>query len=63
MKDFKQKVDDMTDIIISCWDCNQELDQDGKPVDGLTFDERLEKRMKEVSDSTEKGILEDAINF
>ena len=60
---FKEIVDDMTDLIVSCWDCNQELDQDGKPVDGLTFDERLEKRMKEVSDSTEKGILEDAINF
>ena len=63
MMSFKEKVDNITDIIISCWDCNQELDQDGNPVDGLTFDERLEKRMKEVTDSTEKSILEDAINF
>ena len=60
---FKEKVDNMTDLIISCWDSNQELDENGKPVDGLTFDERLAKKMEEVNDNTEKAILTDAINF
>lgn len=60
---FKEKVDDMTDLIISCWDCNQECDENGKPLDGLTFDERLEKRMNEIEDEDEKSILTDAINF
>lgn len=60
---FKEKVDDMTDLIISCWDCNQECDENGKPLDGLTFDERLSKKMEEVNDETEKSILNDAINF
>lgn len=60
---FKEKVDNMTDLIISCWDSNQELDENGKPVDGLTFDERLKKKMAEVEDDTEKFILNDAINW
>ena len=53
----------MTDLIISCWDSNQELYENGKPVDGLTFDERLKKKMAEVEDDTEKFILNDAINW
>lgn len=60
---FKEKVDNMTDLIVSCWDSNQELDENGKPVDGLTFDERLKKKMVEVEDDTEKFILNDAINW
>ncbi|MBR3213193.1 MAG: hypothetical protein IKF79_01640 [Methanosphaera sp.] len=60
---FKEKVDNMTDLIVSCWDSNQELDENGNPVDGLTFDERLAKKMDEVNDDTEKAILTDAINF
>lgn len=60
---FKKKVDDMTDLIISCWDCNQECDDNGKPVDGLSFDERLQKKISEINDKTEKFILNDAINF
>ena len=47
---MKEECDRMTDIIISCWDCNQELDENGKPIDGLTFDERLEKRTKELEE-------------
>ena len=38
---FKEDVDRMTELIISCWDCNNE-------DDGLTFDERLEKKVKEL---------------
>lgn len=60
---FKESVDKMTDLIESCWDSNQELDENGKPLDGLTFDERLAKKMEEVNDDTEKSILNDAINF
>ena len=63
MKDFEKKVDDMTELIISCWDSNQPLDDDGKPLDKLTFDQRLNKKLKEINDDTSKAILEDAINF
>ena len=34
MNDFKQSCEDMTELIISCWDENN-------PNDGKTFDERL----------------------
>lgn len=57
MSDFKKKVDDATDIIISCWDSNQELDDNGKPVDGLTFDERLQKRLNELGNGDVKNII------
>lgn len=63
MSEFTKKVNDMTDLIISCWDSNQELDENGKPIDGLTFDERLSKKLAELEDDTEKMILEDAMNF
>ena len=55
---FKQTVDDATDIIISCWDSNQPQDEKGKPLDGLTFDERLEKRLRELEDSPIKEVIE-----
>ena len=45
---FKEDVDRMTELIIECWDSNQELDENGKPVDGLTFDERLNEKVKEL---------------
>lgn len=34
MDNFKQSCENMTELIISCWDENN-------PDDGLTFDERL----------------------
>lgn len=34
MNNFKKSCEDMTELIISCWDENN-------PNDGLTFDERL----------------------
>ena len=58
---FKKVCDDATDIIISCWDSNQECDENGKPLDGLTFDERLNQRMAELSDESEvKCVIKDA---
>ena len=32
-------------------------------LDGLTFDERLAKKMAEIEDEAEKFILDDAMNF
>lgn len=37
MKSFRQSCEDMTELIISCWDENN-------PDDGLTFDERLAQK-------------------
>ncbi len=61
--EFAKQVDNMTDLIISCWDSNQELDENGKPIDGLTFDERLSQKMKELNNPVDKMIVEDAMNF
>ena len=36
-KSFKESCEDMTELIISCWDENN-------PNDGKTFDERLEEK-------------------
>ena len=36
-EEFKKSCNDMTELIISCWDENN-------PNDGLTFDERLEQK-------------------
>ena len=41
--DFKCKCDKLTELIESCWDCNN-------PDDGLTFDERLENKLSENPD-------------
>lgn len=45
---IKEDCDRMTEIIESCWDSNQELDENGKPIDNLTFDERLNKKLSEL---------------
>lgn len=42
-KEFKQKCEGMTKLIESCWDENN-------PDDGLSFDERLEKKLSENED-------------
>jgi len=39
-EEFKRKINDMTVLIESCWDCNN-------PDDGLSFDERLEMKLNE----------------
>ena len=47
---FKRNIDAATDIIVSCWDENN-------PDDGLTFDERLQKKIKECKDPELRDIL------
>ncbi|WP_198016036.1 hypothetical protein [Methanobrevibacter wolinii] len=42
-EEFKKKCDKLTELIESCWDENN-------PNDGLTFDERLQKRLSENPD-------------
>lgn len=37
-----------TRLIESCRDCNQELDENGKSLDGLSFDRWLDKKRKEL---------------
>ena len=58
---FKEKVDEMTDLIVSCWDSNQECDENGKPLDGLTFDERLAKKRQELR-GQDKVLMNEIMN-
>ena len=37
-EEFKQKMDNLTKTIESCWDCNN-------PDDGKTFEERLQEKL------------------
>lgn len=53
---FKRNIDKAVLLIESCFDENNK-------VDGLTFDERLEKIIKECKDEDLKGILINAKNF
>lgn len=55
-KEFKEKIDAATDIIVSCWDENN-------PDDGLSFDERLDKVIDECSDEDVKQIIINAKEF
>lgn len=43
MDEFKHKCESLCELIESCWDENN-------PNDGLTFDERLEKKLSENPD-------------
>ena len=47
---FKQDIDMAVSLIESCWDENNDND-------GLTFDERLDKVIKECEDPQLKSIL------
>lgn len=47
-ENFKERVDFLTKLIESCWDENQPLGNDGRPLDGLSFDERLTLKRKEL---------------
>lgn len=49
-KDFKQSCEDMTELIISCWDENN-------PDDGLTFDERLAQKTANL-EGTDKLVMD-----
>lgn len=52
-KEFKEKIDAATDIIVSCWDENN-------PDDGLTFDERLDKKLQNIEDEDVRDIVRGA---
>ena len=52
-KEFKEKIDAATDIIVSCWDENN-------PDDGLTFDERLDKKLQNIEDEDVRDIIRGA---
>lgn len=56
-ENFRKACDDATELIESCWDCNQELDENGKPIDGLTFDERLDKKLAESDDLAVNNVI------
>ena len=49
MNDFKKSCNDMTDLIVSCWDENN-------PDDGLTFDERLKEKIKGLT-GTDREVM------
>ena len=51
--DFKRKVDEATDFIVSCWDENNE-------PDGLTFDERVASRIN-MLDPEVREIVEQSM--
>ena len=54
LEEFKKKVDEATDFIISCWDENN-------PDDGLTFDDRIQKRIESLDPEVRKiveGVIE-----
>ncbi len=53
---FKRNIDKAVELIESCWDENN-------PQDGLTFDERLDKVIRECEDPQLKGILINAKEF
>ena len=50
MDEFKKSCNDMTELIISCWDENN-------PNDGLTFDERLAQKTANLK-GTDKNIMD-----
>lgn len=47
---FKKSCNDMTELIISCWDENN-------PDDGKTFDERLAEKTADLK-STDKFVMD-----
>lgn len=47
---FKEICDKAVEVIESCWDENN-------PNDGLTFDQRLEKKIKEIDDEELKTVM------
>ena len=49
-EETKKLIDESVEIIISCWDENN-------PNDGLTFDERLEEKIKTESNDQLRQIL------
>lgn len=54
-ENFKKKCDNLTNLIESCFDEN--------PEDGLTFDERLEKKLNEPGKEGLKTLFENHIKW
>ena len=54
-KSIKPVCDKMTEIIESCWDENN-------PGDGLTFDERLRKKMQNLNPE-DKALMDEVLRF
>ena len=50
MNDFKKSCENMTDLIVSCWDENN-------PNDGKTFDERLAEKTAKLK-GTDKLVMD-----
>ena len=50
---FKQDIDKAVSLIESCWDENN-------PDDGLTFDERLDKKLQNIEDEDVRDIVRGA---
>ena len=53
MNSFKRQCNEITEVIISCWDSNN-LD------DNLTFDQRLEKKIPTLTEG-EQNIIKQVI--
>lgn len=54
-KSFKESCEDMTELIISCWDENN-------PDDGKTFDERLAEKTANIK-GQDKKVLDQVIGW
>lgn len=48
-KSFRKACEDMTELIVSCWDSNN-------PDDGLTFDERLAMKVADL-DGIDREVI------
>ena len=55
MNDFKRSCENMTELIVSCWDENN-------PDDGLTFDERLAQKTANL-EGKDKDLLNKVIGW
>lgn len=54
-EEFKQSCNDMTELIISCWDENN-------PNDGKTFDERLAEKTADLK-GEDKNVMDQVIGW
>jgi len=54
-EEFKKSCNDMTELIISCWDENN-------PNDGKTFDERLAEKTADLK-GEDKNVMDQVIGW
>ena len=54
-EEFKKSCNDMTELIISCWDENN-------PNDGKTFDERLAEKTSDLK-GEDKNVMDQVIGW